>query len=93
MDELNRYCDEVLPIRTAVEQWFKKEGTALIFRRGKHKGRPLADVAAREGGYLEWMLGADDMADEVLDVVREALSEGTAQGIAPGNASGKESDD
>ena len=73
MDALHAYCDEVLPIRTAIEQWFKKEGAELIFRRGKHKGRPLAEVAAQETGYLEWMLGADDMGEEVLEVVRAAL--------------------
>ena len=74
MDALHAYCDEVLPIRTAVEEWFKKDGADLIFRRGKHKGEPLSDVAARETDYLEWMLGADDMDTEVLDVVRAALA-------------------
>ena len=73
MDELHSYCDEVLPIRTAVEQWFQKEARGLIFRRGKHKGRPIAEVAAQQADYLEWMLGADDMDAEVLEVVREAL--------------------
>ena len=70
-------CDEVLPIRTAVEQWFRKEGAELIFRRGMHKGRPLAEVAVEKTDYLEWMLGADDMEEEVLDVVRGALAAGT----------------
>jgi DNA polymerase-3 subunit epsilon len=79
MDELHSYCDEVLPIRTAVEQWFKKEGAELIFRRGKHKGRPLAEVASLEADYLEWMLGADEMDAEVLDVVREALATPTEE--------------
>jgi DNA polymerase-3 subunit epsilon len=74
MDGLHGYCDEVFPIRTALELWFKTEGSDLIFRRGKHKGRSLADVAAHEADYLEWMLGADDMDAEVLDVVREALA-------------------
>ena len=48
----------------------------MIFRRGKHKGRPLAEVAAQEGDYLDWMLGADDMDAEVLEVVRAALAVG-----------------
>jgi len=97
MDALHAYCNEILPIRSALEQWFKKEGAELVFRRGKHKGRPLAEVAARERGYLEWMLGADDMAGEVLEVVREALAAGTLPGTAPenapGNAPGSESGD
>jgi len=77
MDGLHSYCDEVLPIRTAIEQWFNKEGAELIFRRGKHKGRTLAEISTREADYLEWMLGADDMDAEVLEVVREALAAGT----------------
>jgi hypothetical protein len=76
MDALHGYCDEILPIRTALEQWFNREGEELIFRRGKHKGQPLAEVAAQEADYLEWMLGADDMDAEVLEVVREALTAG-----------------
>ena len=80
MDALHSYCDEVLPIRTAVEQWFKKDGDELIFRRGKHKGQPLSEIAARETDYLEWMLGAEDMDTEVLEVVRGALTVGTGNG-------------
>lgn len=76
MDALHGYCDEILPIRTALEQWFNKKGEELVFRRGKHKGRPLAEVAAQEADYLEWMLGADDMDAEVLEIVREALAAG-----------------
>jgi len=74
MDALHGYCDEILPIRSALEEWFKKEGEGLSFRRGKHKGRPLSEVAAQEADYLEWMLGADDMDSEVLEVVGEALA-------------------
>ena len=76
MDALHGYCDEILPIRTALGQWFNKKGEEWVFRRGKHKGRPLAEVAAQEADYLEWMLGADDMDAEVLEVVREALAAG-----------------
>ena len=74
MDALNRYCDEVMPIRTAVDQWFKSGPDGRLFRRGKHKGRSLAEVALSEPHYLQWMLGAQDMSGEVLDIVREALA-------------------
>ncbi len=79
MHALHGYCDEVFPIRTALELWFDQEGAELIFRRGKHKGRPLAEVAAQEGDYLEWMLGADDMDAEVLEVVQDALAAGNVK--------------
>lgn len=75
MDELNRYCDEFLPIRTAVDQWFEGGEGGRVFRRGKHKGQPLSEVALQAPDYLQWMLTADDMDAEVLEVVREALGQ------------------
>ena len=44
-----------------------------MFRRGKHRGRPLAEIATLERDYLSWMLGAEDMDHDVLHTVREAL--------------------
>ena len=74
MDALHQYCDEFMPIRTAIDQWFKDGVEGRVFRRGKHKGRALAEVALAEPDYLHWMLTAEDMDGEVLDVVREALA-------------------
>jgi DNA polymerase-3 subunit epsilon len=74
MDGLNQYCDEVMPIRTAVDQWFKDGSDGRAFRRGKHKGHGLAEVALSEPDYLQWMLTAQDMDEEVLSIVREALA-------------------
>ncbi len=82
MDELNRYCDEAMPIRTELDRWFEKKNGELVFRRGKHRGQSLADVAANRRDYLEWMLGADDMDEEVLKVVRAALSGSTEPPLA-----------
>lgn len=73
LDGLHAYCDEVGPFLTPLERWFSEEGGELHFCRGKHSGRALAEVAAKEPDYLEWMLGADDMDEEVLDVVMKAL--------------------
>lgn len=78
IDGLHGYCDEYAPFETELERWFREaegedEEEGLVFRRGKHSGRALDDVARREPDYLHWMLGADDMPEEVLEVVREAL--------------------
>lgn len=73
MDGLQAYCDEAIPMRIGLGQWFTKTDDALIFRRGKHTGRKLSDMAAEDRGYLEWMLRAKDMEDEVLQVIRAAL--------------------
>jgi hypothetical protein len=43
------------------------------FTFGPHRGQPLEQVAAREPGFLEWMLRAD-FADDVKALVRDALS-------------------
>ena len=72
---LHAYCDEYAPFETALERWFiREEDGSHTFRRGKHQGRDLDEVARTEPDYLQWMLGADDMDEAVLDLVREALS-------------------
>jgi DNA polymerase-3 subunit epsilon len=73
LDDLNAYCDKASPLRTELEKWFEAKGDALTFRRGKHRGETLEEVATTAPDYLQWMLGADDMEDEVLEVVRKAL--------------------
>ena len=70
---LHTYCDEVSPFLTELDRWFHHRDGELVFRRGKHKGEPLAQIAATAPDYLQWMLGADDMDEEVLRVVREAV--------------------
>lgn len=84
LDGLHGYCDEYLPLQSELERWFEEnpEGER-IFRRGKHRGRALADVAANEPDYLSWMLGADAMDAEVLAVVRAALAQETGDGEPP----------
>ncbi len=74
LDGLHAYCDEVSPFRTELDRWFDRTEEGLVFRRGKHRGAPLARVAADAPDYLQWMLGADDMDEEVLAVVRQTLA-------------------
>lgn len=74
LDGLHAYCDEYAPIRTEVERWFTGPDQGRAFRRGKHSGRPLDEVAGSDPSYLEWMLSADDMDEEVCALVRDALS-------------------
>ena len=58
LDALHAYCDEVAPYRTELDRWFGGKPGAYVFRRGKHRGRALAEIANSEPDYLEWMLGA-----------------------------------
>jgi DNA polymerase-3 subunit epsilon len=74
LDGLHAYCEEYAPIQSELDRWFSSEQDGRVFRRGKHKGRPLDDVAANEPDYLHWMLGADDMDEDVLRLVRDALA-------------------
>jgi DNA polymerase-3 subunit epsilon len=73
LDGIHAYCDEVSPFRTELDKWFRKSEGELVFRRGKHRGESLKQIASTAPDYLQWMLGADDMDDEVLQAVREAL--------------------
>jgi len=73
LDELNAYCDETSPLRTELDKWFLVKDDVFVFRRGKHKGETLAQVASSAPDYLQWMLGAEGMDEEVLEVVRAAL--------------------
>ena len=76
------------PFETEFDRWFSDEDRGLVFRRGKHKGSTIEDVARSAPDYLEWMLGADDMPAEVLEVVRQTLS-GVATDVEdPGSAGG-----
>jgi DNA polymerase-3 subunit epsilon len=74
LDGLHGYCDELAPFETELDRWFLEGESGLVFRRGKHRGRALADVAVHERDYLDWMLAAEDMDEEVLSVVRSALA-------------------
>lgn len=76
LDGLHAYCETYAPMRTELERWFTETPEGRVFRRGKHKGRLLSQVAAESPDYLRWMLGAEDMDEDVLRVVREALGAG-----------------
>jgi DNA polymerase-3 subunit epsilon len=95
LDGLHRYCEEYSPTWTELDRWFGPEEEGRIFRRGKHKGRPLADVAREAPDYLQWMIGADDMDDDVIALVRAALSSDSAPGpmTEPPETEWPESDD
>ena len=74
LDGLHAYCEEFSLFRTEVDRWFSSAEEGCVFRRGKHKGQPLARVAAEEPDYLRWMLGVGDMDEDVLSIVQEAVT-------------------
>lgn len=81
LDDLHDYCDEVAPFETAVERWFGDDPDRPVFRKGKHRGRPLEEVARSAPDYLQWMLGLDDLHEEVRRIVRSALEDGAAEEV------------
>jgi DNA polymerase-3 subunit epsilon len=76
LDGLHAYCEEYAPLLTEVDRWFSSEEDGRVFRRGKHRGRPLDEIAAEEPDYLRWMLGTEDMDEDVQELVRSALERG-----------------
>lgn len=75
IEGLDRYCDEVRPFETELDRWFEStDDGERVFRRGKHSGRALSEIAALHPDYLQWMLGLDDLDPAVKKVVAEGLS-------------------
>lgn len=74
LDGLNDYCDAIYKFETEFERWFADTDGGLVFRRGKHRGQTLAQVALEAPDYLRWMMGAQDMDPDVLDAVRRTLA-------------------
>jgi DNA polymerase-3 subunit epsilon len=67
------------PERLGSDGFFRRVEGEVRFVKGKHRGEPLAAVAAARPDYLEWML-AQDFFDDTKVVVRVALR--TAQAAA-----------
>lgn len=80
MDGLHAYCDEMGPYVSEFDRWFETTRGGLVFRRGKHKGSLLGDVANNAPDYLDWMLRADDMPRAVAEAVREVLAAQDVEG-------------
>jgi DNA polymerase-3 subunit epsilon len=47
----------------------------VVFAFGRHRGRPLVEVARDDAAYLHWMLGSG-FAEDACELVRAALGEG-----------------
>ena len=90
LDGLHAYCEEYAPTWTEVDRWFSGAEEARVFRRGRHRGQALAEVAREAPDYLHWMLSAEDMDEDVLAIVRDALArcaptDGADPGAIPGH--------
>jgi DNA polymerase-3 subunit epsilon len=92
LEGLHAYCESYAPFLTDVDRWFGPTEEGRVFRRGKHKGRPLDEVARTEADYLHWMLGAEDMPDEVLRIVRDALANAAQASLETNGPGSNESD-
>jgi len=74
LEGLSRYCDDIRPFESEVDRWFRPDDDGVLrFRRGKHQGRPLPEVAWESPDYLQWMRGLADLDADVKAVVDAAL--------------------
>jgi DNA polymerase III subunit epsilon len=74
IDGLHDYCDDIRPFERPLDRWFERTADGnLRFRKGKHAGSDLLQVAATTPDYLRWMLGLDDLEPEVKEPVSAAL--------------------
>ncbi|MEE8412899.1 MAG: 3'-5' exonuclease [Acidobacteriota bacterium] len=83
--QLARY-DELPDTVDALDAWLRRvpenaadqsgkfvhEDGRVVFNFGKHKGKPLAEVAVAAPDYLKWILGSD-FPDDAKQVVRDAV--------------------
>lgn len=56
----------------------RDEHKEIRFAHGKHKGRPLAEIAQQAPGYLRWMLDQGDFLDDARAIAHQALTRETA---------------
>jgi DNA polymerase-3 subunit epsilon len=83
--QLDRYADlpksvnalhEHLRDPTTVDldgMFSRRPDGAVVFAKGKYKGRPLEEIAATKPDYLEWML-REDFFDDTKTVVAAAMA-------------------
>jgi DNA polymerase-3 subunit epsilon len=72
VDELDAWLRRVPENALDRSGKFVEEDGRVVFNFGKHKGKPLADIAAAAPDYLQWILGSD-FPDDAKRYVREAL--------------------
>ncbi len=72
VDALDEWIRPVLENAVDREGKFVRQDGKVVFNFGNRKGKPLAEVAAEDPGYLKWMLEKDFPAD-VKELVRAAL--------------------
>ena len=73
MDALHALSEQHAEIPSPLGRWFTENADGHVFKKGKHRGKKLSEVASQEPDYLEWMLDLDDITKEVEHVVGEAL--------------------
>ncbi len=73
-DDLPRTVDALHGSTTDVDVGgrFRTEGGRVVFAFGKHRGRPLDEVARRAPGYVGWLLG-QDLLDDARGLIGRAL--------------------
>lgn len=74
---LHRWIQQDRPYLDVLSQWWDTtpaKRVDWVFRRGKHEGKTLAEVAHRHRDYLKWMAyKAEAMSGQVRAVVRAFL--------------------
>lgn len=75
-----RDWDFIYKIHHAADDRFVDTDRKFYWRSGeayfafsKHKDRPLADIAEKDPGFLEWIISAD-FSEETKEIVRKALN-------------------
>jgi DNA polymerase-3 subunit epsilon len=75
VEGLDNFCEEARPSKFSDSGcWFLLKERDLIFAKGKHRGKPLAEVAETHPDYLEWML-SEDFPEDTKELIGKALDD------------------
>ena len=71
--ELEAWCEGQPPGAVDRSGKFTWQDGEAVFAFGKHKGKPLREVAERAPDYLSWILGTPDFPPDAKELVSNAL--------------------
>jgi DNA polymerase-3 subunit epsilon len=64
-------------------RWFIRRNGDLIFTKGKHRGKPLAQVASAATDYLEWMVNNCALPEDSAKFVQQAIARAKSKRDTP----------
>lgn len=85
VEGLHAFCNAPDPASVDPDGKLMWRDGEAVFTFGKHRYRPLAEVARTDGDYLDWIIGKGDFSPEFVEICARAR-----RGIFPRKINGSE---